>query len=158
MSSSEYEFRTLEICSLEEVREIDLAAFDGLITIEDTDISEPFRPPVHFPPQLVMSFDDIEKPIAGKELPNERHVKEALEFVSDCAVSCLLIHCHAGISRSPALGLAVLADWYGPGEEKAALNALLQVRRLCQPNRLIVKYADAVLRRSGKLLDALERL
>ena len=55
----------VQICSLEAVREIDTSLYDGVITIEDSDIEDPFRVDEYGPDQLVLCFDDISVPVEG---------------------------------------------------------------------------------------------
>ncbi len=38
----------IQICSLEAVREIDTSLYDGVITVEDSDIEDPFRVDEYF--------------------------------------------------------------------------------------------------------------
>ena len=57
----------------------------------------------------------------------------------------LLIHCRAGMSRSPAITLAIFADWLGEGREEEAVGELLKTAPLCTPNQLVVETADRVL-------------
>ena len=68
----------------------------------------------------------------------------------------LLIHCHAGMSRSPAIALAILADSKGLGFEDDAVNELISISRLCIPNKLIIEISDHILERSGRLIAAWE--
>ena len=58
------------------------------------------------------------------------------------------------MSRSPAIALAIIADWLGARREEEALRELLKVVHLCTPNGLIVEIADRVLERKGGLVEA----
>ena len=116
----------IQICSLEEAREADLRGFGGVITIENSTIEYPLRVESVETRQLVLCFDDItSRPVEDYLqplfdeciLPNETHVRAALTFARECGETSLLIHCHAGVSRSPAITLAILADWLGEGHE-----------------------------------------
>ena len=60
--------------------------------------------------------------------------------------------------RSPAIALAIFADWLGEGREEEAVQELLKVARLCTPNKLVVKIADTVLGREGRLVEAIRTL
>ena len=44
----------VHVCSLDQVREIDVSTYDGIITIEDTTIKEPFRVLTDEPKQLIL--------------------------------------------------------------------------------------------------------
>ena len=55
----------------------------------------------------------------------------------------LLVHCAAGIGRSPAGALAV---WCALGREPvSALTSLMRIRPQADPNPLVVMYADDLL-------------
>jgi predicted protein tyrosine phosphatase len=65
----------------------------------------------------------------------------------------VLIHCTAGVSRSTAAAYALWCDWLGPGKEAQAVSAVREVRPKAAPNRLMVKYADQILGRRGRLVE-----
>ena len=67
----------------------------------------------------------------------------------------VLIHCEAGVSRSPAAALILYACWLGPGREGEAMRIVLRQRPLAIPNRRMVELADSLLKRGGRLLEAL---
>ena len=91
-------------------------------------------------------------------LPNEPRVRAALTFPRECGETSLLIHCHAGMSRSPAIALTIFADWLGEGHEVEAVRELLKIARLCTPNELVIEIADRVLERQGALILAAEMI
>ena len=67
----------------------------------------------------------------------------------------VLIHCEAGISRSTATALIMYACWLGPGREREAMARVRHQRPSAVPNRRMVRLADALLGREGRLIDAL---
>ena len=80
----------------------------------------------------------------------------------------VLIHCAAGISRSSATALCLLALWETPGKEADALPKLEAVRAestrlrlrsehtLFIPNRRVVHYFEEITGTQGRLRSALE--
>ena len=148
----------IQICSLGTAREADIEAYDGIITIENSEIEEPFRVVSDYPPQRVLTFDDIAAPMDNWVVAEEYHVRSALVFARQWDQPSLLIHCHAGMSRSPAIALAILADWLGEGREDEAVKELIKVAPLCTPNMLVVKISDRVLGRAGRLVDVVQNL
>ena len=112
----------VHVCSLHQVREIDVSTYDGIITIEDTTIKEPFRVQTDEPKQLILRFDDINQPMDDYVIPQMSHIKRALDFADKIEDGSLLIHCRAGISRSSAIALAVIAKRLGSGKEEEAFN------------------------------------
>ena len=145
-------YPSIQICSLVAAREIDHSTYDGVITIEDSLIDDPLRIDKSDCPQLVLCFDDIASPKDEWIMPKERHVRSALEFADELRGGSLLIHCHAGISRSSGIALAIIAKGSGPGKEKQALIELETInpnRRA--PNALLVWFIDEILDRGGAL-------
>ena len=141
----------IHVYSLDQVRELDVSTYDGIITIEDTTIREPFRVQTDEPKQLILRFDDINQPMDDYVIPQMSHIKRALEFADKIEDGSLLIHCRAGISRSSAIALAVIAKRLGSGKEEEAVNTLEHINPNCRPNRSIVEMTDALLERDGKL-------
>jgi protein-tyrosine phosphatase len=61
----------------------------------------------------------------------------------------ILFSCSYGASRSPALALAILADYLGAGSEKEALRQIVEIRHCAVPNSFVVKLGDVLLQRDG---------
>ena len=141
----------IHICSLGTAREIYHSTYDGVITIEDSFVDEPLRINHAECPQLVLCFDDIASPKDDWVLPSKKHIQSALNFADELNGSSLLIHCHAGISRSSAIALAIIAKGLGAGKEKQACIELEKVNPNSAPNALVVRLADEILERGGAL-------
>ncbi|QND53874.1 protein-tyrosine-phosphatase [Phyllobacterium sp. 628] len=114
--------------------------------------------------RTTLNFHDIINPIEGQILPQQEHVAKILSFGKDLADSKteraeghLLIHCHMGVSRSTAAMLSLLAQTYPDESEDRLFERLQQIRPQAWPNSLMIKYADDLLGRNGKLVDALRR-
>ena len=76
-------FFPIHICSLEVARESDLSIYDGVITIENTIIENPFRVQLECPRQLILRFDDISLPVDDYEEPREIHIYKSLQFADE---------------------------------------------------------------------------
>ena len=87
----------IHICSLAAVKEMDTSIYDGIITIEDSNIENPFRVRSGETKQLILRFDDISTPIDDLIVPQDIHIERALKFAQSIDDGSLLIHCHAGI-------------------------------------------------------------
>ena len=142
---------SIQICSLEAAREADLSIYDGVITIEDSTIENPLRIDSRPPDQLVLRFDDISVPMDDFIEPQEAHIERALAFADTIGEGSLLIHCHAGISRSSAIALAIIAKRLGPGKEKEAVKVLEKINPHARPNKSMVWFTDEILDRNMKL-------
>ena len=70
----------------------------------------------------------------------------------------ILVHCHAGISRSTAFTYAMIAHRAGKGNEQAAFLALLSLVNKPWPNRRIIEILDDHLGHEGKLLEPLDAM
>lgn len=64
----------------------------------------------------------------------------------------LVVHCHMGQSRSPALAYVVHALHLGAGREGEAFERMRRATPGCWPNALLIELADAHLGRGGALL------
>lgn len=133
-------------------------AFDAVITLEDPGARPALR--LRFnrrpaPPQLVLAFEDVDDNTLGLAVANEDHVSKALEFARRNQAASLLVHCFHGVGRSAAIALAILADRSAPGQEEEAVQQLLAIRPQATPNLVVVAHADRLLRRDGRLIEAL---
>ena len=112
------------------------------------------RPPVRLTADrhLRVSMADVESTdLPGA--PTAEHAAEILAFgraLPDGAR--LLIHCAAGVSRSGAVALALLAQELPIDDAVAVLR---QLRPEAHPNKLLLAYADAALGCDGRLLAPL---
>lgn len=129
--------------------------YDAVLTVEDPGTRRTLR--FHrrpHPDHLVLRLEDIdhhEAPLAG---PDVHHVERAIEFGREHTQGKLLIHCHVGVCRSTALGLAIIADRLGQGREDEAVRTLLASNPDAAPNLLMLEMADGLLERNGKLVAA----
>ncbi len=107
------------------------------------------------------SFFDVETPQSGA--PNEAVVSELIGFIGDWVdrkrrdeAARLLVHCHAGASRSTAIAFVALAMQRDHGQERDAFTELLRITNKPWPNINVVRLADSVLARQGRLLAPLQ--
>ena len=112
------------------------------------------------PPQIASSdhlrllMDDVHEPHASAIAPTRSHIETLISFLRSSPQSSILIHCLAGVSRSPAAALIALA-LDAPGRERDVARLLRSAAPFADPNRLMIKLADEVLERRGSLVSAL---
>ena len=121
-------------------------------------------PPEEQPPtplQIASSYhlrlliDDVDEPAAGANAPARSHIEALISFLrSSPPRSSILIHCLAGVSRSPAAALIAMA-LDAPGRERDVAQLLRAAAPFADPNRLMIELADEILERRGSLVAAL---
>ena len=108
---------------------------------------------------LRLALNDVAEAWESEVPPAARHVEELLGF-GRCwsAEQPMLVHCWAGISRSTAAAYILLCDRLGPGRETEIARALrLRAPHAC-PNPLMVRLADAMLGRTGRMPEAIQAI
>ena len=117
----------------------------------------PNAPALSPPADVVFRFNDIDGPRPGLVPPTKGDV-EAILALSTPARSTLLLHCHAGISRSTAAAYALACHHHGPGQEISLAKVLRAASPEATPNPLIVALADELLKRDGAMVRAIAAL
>ncbi|MBV8191237.1 MAG: protein-tyrosine-phosphatase [Alphaproteobacteria bacterium] len=146
------------ICGIPELPQHSAVGVSHVLSIIDT--HEP-RPPalddyLDIDHELIR-FDDVVAEYPGFEACTPDHIATLLAFgerahaVSD---SHVLVHCHAGVSRSTAAA-GILLCQHAPGHEEAAFLRLLRLRKHGWPNTRMVEFADRLLERDGAMMRGL---
>lgn len=102
-------------------------------------------------------FYDIVTEEASRTMPTEADVAAILKVGEKLAtqpVSHLLVHCYAGVSRSTASAVALMAQ-RNPGRAADIFAALGDIRPRAWPNTVIIGHADRMLGLGGTLVEAL---
>jgi predicted protein tyrosine phosphatase len=156
--------RRLTICGLQELGAFQDAAVTHVLSILDPLYPEPVDFDAYGPhKRLTLRFDDVLDPAPGLVLPERRHIEELLAFGEGLAgeqgdpLSHLLVHCHAGISRSTASMATLLADARPGLDEDAVFAHIREIRPQAWPNSRMVVMADELLGRNGRFVAALRR-
>ena len=147
----------MEVCSLSQmrrrVRRIDATHVVSLVEAKAR-VYTPSRVSVN--DHLILRFEDDEDPSAPFA-PEPRHVKSLLDFGKRVPEGArVVVHCRAGVSRSSAGAIALLAQAGGPEMYEEAVRAVMENRPEACPNRLVVELADDRLGADGALSAAVE--
>ena len=105
----------------------------------------------------LIRFDDVVAEYPGFEACTPQHIARVLDFgekVHGAPGSHVLIHCHAGVSRSTAAAGILMAQ-HAPGQEDQAFLKILELRKHGWPNTRMVEFADTLLKRDGAMLRGL---
>jgi predicted protein tyrosine phosphatase len=156
--------RQLSICGLTELGAFRDAAVTHVLSILDPGFPEPADFAEYGPhKRLTLRFDDVIEPGPGLIPPEPHHVEALLEFGKGLAAAIddplghLLVHCHAGISRSTASMTILLAEARPETDEDQIFEHIREIRPQAWPNSRMIGVADALLNREGRLVAALRR-
>jgi predicted protein tyrosine phosphatase len=148
----------ISICGIEELPPFETRGVTHLLSVLDPDFPEPtslgLLTPAH---RLSLRFHDAIDPKPGEVLVERDHVRQVLDFGRDLPTEPgghLLVHCHAGISRSTAFTILMLAQAL-PDQSAAAIVAdIARIRPRAWPNLRIAELGDELLGREGTLVAA----
>ncbi len=130
------------------------------------------------PHRIDLTFDDVDVAIPGDMVamdrensrrrwaqenglvevaPTKADAAAIIEFARKIAgiSGIVLCHCGGGVSRAPAAALLCLATWTGLGVEKWCVEEVYRLRRGASPHVGLVHFADELLNRNGRLLEAI---
>lgn len=131
------------------------------------------------PHALVLHFDDVEPLDPNDSLsmyrawlsqksaaetgrdqtpPSTEDVRRIIDFAHALreAKGSILFQCQGGMSRSAAAALVCLAVWTGDGQEPYCAQQVMRVRPGAVPLAGLVRIADELLSRDGRLIRAIQ--
>ena len=114
--------------------------------------------------KLEVRFHDIIDETPGLLAPQPEHVERVLALGRDLllaepvSTAHLLVHCHAGISRSTACMALILAQALPEQPADAVLGLVHDLREKAWPNLRLIEIGDAMLGRGGTLVEATHAL
>jgi predicted protein tyrosine phosphatase len=130
-----------------------------VVSILDPGSRFPELGPAYVGRHLCLEFHDIHLATLDQILPAATHVDRLLRFLKrwDPGEN-LLIHCRAGIGRSPATAY-IAACYHNPDiEESEIATQLRTVSPIARPNKTLIRIADNAMDRKGRMIGAMERL
>lgn len=148
------------ICGLAELDHHVDAGVTHVLSILDPDHPDPetFRRwPLHH--RTLLRFHDVISERDDRQLPAKDHVEAVLRFGEEldrASPEHVLVHCHAGISRSSASVATLLARRRRQDLDEIFAE-IRAVRPIAWPNSRMIAFADELLGHHGALVAALER-
>jgi predicted protein tyrosine phosphatase len=108
---------------------------------------------------LKLAINDINEPRHDLVHPEPRHIEQLIGFARRWNQDGpLVVHCLAGISRSCASAFIIACALSARADEMAIARHLRSASRTAYPNRLMVRHADDLLARNGRMIAAIEAL
>jgi predicted protein tyrosine phosphatase len=105
---------------------------------------------------LKLALNDVVEDVEAMAPPTRDHVSRLVEFGRRWEADApILLHCWAGVSRSMAAGYILLCDRAGPGREFEIARALRERAPHACPNALMIRHADKLLARDGRMAAAI---
>jgi predicted protein tyrosine phosphatase len=153
----------LSICGLHDLHELRSANVSHVVSILDPDVGadELFRPSAMHE-RLELRFHDVIDDEENRVSPQPADIARLLEF--GCAIGKnghaaghLLVYCHAGLSRSTAAMVLLLAQALRPQPVEMAVERMLEIRPNAWPNLRMSEIGDTMLGCNGRLVAAVRR-
>ena len=151
---------TITVCGLEELAGHADRQVSHVLSILDPDQPEPEAFGGYGEhARLELKFHDVIQEMPGFEAPQVEHVEKMLAFGQDLLrdpepARHLLVHCHAGISRSTAAMTLLLAQAQpGLGADEV-LAQVVHIREKAWPNLRILSMGEELLGRQGEFIEA----
>jgi predicted protein tyrosine phosphatase len=150
----------IHVCSLSRLHAtVDATGARHVVTL--LRLIERVQRPTHIAPEnhLVLAVDDITAPMDGYTAPAHEHVQRLVDFVTAWDRQApMVVHCFAGISRSTA-GAYVAACALNPKRDEMQIAwDIRRASRTAQPNARIVSIADRLLKRDGRMVQAIDAI
>jgi predicted protein tyrosine phosphatase len=112
--------------------------------------------------RLELRFHDVIEDTPGLIAPAEHHVAELLAFGRTLDAEPdgghLLVHCHAGISRSTASMILMILQARPALSAREVAQGVLAIREKAWPNLRLIEMGERALGREGEIVDAVRDL
>jgi len=147
----------IHVCSLARLNEtITATGARHVITLLGMEDHVPLPSQIARDAYLRLHMHDIIEPLDGQIHPVEEHVDRLISFVRSWRREApMVIHCYAGISRSTAAAFTSVCALNPNRNEADIARALRRASPTAQPNARIVRIADEILKRNGRMVEAL---
>ena len=129
---------------------------ERIVSLLDPNYAFPETGSAYSSRHLRLSFHDIHVPAEDQVVPTANHIDVLLGFLSlwSCKAP-ILIHCRAGIGRSPAVAF-ITACLHNPLADELDIAVMLRrASPLARPNEVLIQLADAAMDRKGRMSNAI---
>ena len=144
------------VCGVEEVPQMTIHGPKRMVSLLEPGLSVQSPPTVE--DRLALTMLDISNAsVQRPDAPCLDHVHRLLTFGARAPVETqdvTLVCCRAGISRSTAAALILVAQRYGADRLSEAVDWLLLMRPEADPNTRLLMLADQALQLPGSLMRA----
>lgn len=149
---------TILICPLSQVTRLVVARSPELVvSLLDPGFAFPETGAPYRGRHLRLQFHDAHAARDGQIVPTARDVDELLTFLAGWRRTApLLVHCRAGIGRSPATAFIAACQHHPDVDERIIIAALRRASPHARPNETLVHLADDMLGRHGRMLRAVQ--
>lgn len=133
-------------------KDVELYQPERLVTLLDPKYHKPAFAVV--PDHLHLTLEDITRPSSNVNGPELRHLEMLRDFGNRQIFQSqriTLVGCFAGVSRSTAAALFLIAQRYGAQDLPKAVDWLSEHRPEADPNALMLRLGDQVLGLPGSL-------
>lgn len=150
----------ITVCGITELEDHCNIGVSHVMSILDPSFPEPGAFGVYGEHErLRLRFDDIIDEQEGRIAPQRPDVELLLRFGRDLLSEPpdrvhLLVHCHAGVSRSTAAMILLLAQARPDRPAAEALAEVVRIRPQAWPNLRILELGDPLLGRGGEIIKA----
>jgi predicted protein tyrosine phosphatase len=146
------------ICGMDELPAYNAGGITHVLSLVDPDwpplaafdLYEPHR-------RLELRFHDVIEPHPERIRPEAADVERLLGFGRELAATPaahLLVHCHAGVSRSTAAAILIVVQARPHRPAVEAVRAVTASRPRAWPNLRLIELGDELLGRRGELVVA----
>lgn len=152
----------ITVCGIEELPDHSEAGVTHVLSILDPDRAVPdaFGSFGEHARLELRFLDEIEETPDGMP-PAQAHVEQVLAFGRSLMeeppeAAHLLVHCHAGVSRSTASMILIIAQARPDLSAAVVVQEVFRVRAKAWPNLRMIEMGDALLGRGGSLVEAVK--
>jgi predicted protein tyrosine phosphatase len=145
----------LKICGRHELDQFESAGFSHMISIGDSDdyFDDLRLPGITDKTHLILKFSDVHD-ISHPDAPTTENLSPLFSWLEDKPeIPSLLVHCAAGIGRSPAVALLSLCFLYPKDTAQSHMDTVASAAESyhIMPNVLVVAVGESILDRENDI-------